>query len=257
MQQRVQQRLSQPRIQIHEKVGPIYPGRGLRQGDPLSPYLFILVTGGLTTLIKNSVARGDIHDVKICRGAPMVSHLLFADGCFLFYRSNLDETHHLMRILKTCEEASGQEINLSKSEVFFSRNLSLAAHGGSLKNYGSKTCAWNRVWKRINSWRGRAISRAGKEVMIKSVLQAISCYIMSIYLLPDATINEIERMVNSFWWGGRASNQGIKWLAWDRMTIPKALGGMDFRDLHAFNLAMIAKQAWNIMTKPHSLMAKL
>jgi hypothetical protein len=92
--------------------------------------------------------------------------------------------------------------------------------------------------------------------MIKSVLQAIPSYVMSIYLLPDTTIKEIERMMNSIWWGGGAHNQGIRWLAWDRMTYPKALGGMGFRDLHSFNLAMIAKQGWNFMTKPHTLVAK-
>jgi hypothetical protein len=115
----------------------------------------------------------------------------------------------------------------------------------------------DRIWKRINSWRGRALSRAGKEVMIKSVLQAIPTYIMSIYLIPDSTIKEIERLMNSFWWGGGANNKGIRWLAWDRMTLPKKQGGMGFRDLQAFNLAMIAKQGWNILTKPHTLVAKL
>ncbi|KAK2379858.1 Ribonuclease H superfamily protein [Trifolium repens] len=64
-------------------------------------------------------------------------------------------------------------------------------------------------------------------------------------------------MMNSFWWGGGNDNKGIKWLAWDRMTYPKALGGMGFRELHSFNLAMIAKQGWNIMTKPHTLVARL
>jgi hypothetical protein len=110
-----------------EKVVPICPGRGLRQGDPLSPYLFILVTEGLTALIKKSLASGDLHGVQICRGAPVVSHLLFADDCFLFCRSSIAETTQMMKILKTYEEASGQEINLTKSEVFFSRNLSIAA----------------------------------------------------------------------------------------------------------------------------------
>jgi hypothetical protein len=64
-------------------------------------------------------------------------------------------------------------------------------------------------------------------------------------------------MMNSFWWGGGGDNKGIKWLAWDRMTHSKSHGGLGFRDLHSFNLAMIAKQGWNIMTKPHSLVAKL
>ncbi|KAK2445488.1 hypothetical protein QL285_016411 [Trifolium repens] len=110
-----------------EKVGPIVPDRGLRQGDLLSPYLFILVIGGLSALTKYSMARCDIHAVKICRGAPLVSHLLFADDCFLFCRSNLYEIRKMMEILKIYEEASGQEINMLKSEVFFSRNISIAA----------------------------------------------------------------------------------------------------------------------------------
>jgi ribonuclease HI len=185
-----------------------------------------------------------------------------------------------MSILKTYEEASGQEINLAKSEVFFSRNISKEAqedlsrimgvrHVLGTGNYlglpsliGRKkkeTFSYikDRIWKRINSWRGRALSKAGKEVMIKSVLQAIPSYVMSIYLLPDSTVKEIERMINSFWWGGGTNNKGIKWLAWDRMTVPKACGGMGFRDFHSFNLAMVAKQGWNIMTKPHTLVAQI
>jgi hypothetical protein len=65
----------------------------------------------------------------------------------------------------------------------------------------------------------------------KSVLQAIPSYIMSIYLLPEGTIKDIERMMNSFWWGGGTNNNGIKWLAWDRMTTPKSQGGLGLRDL--------------------------
>ncbi|KAK2438202.1 hypothetical protein QL285_023013 [Trifolium repens] len=235
---------------------------------------------GLTALIKKSVASGDLHGIQICRGAPVVSHLLFADDCFLLCMSTVAECNHLMSLLKTYGDASGQEIKLSKSEVFFSRNLSLLAQEDLSRMMGVRLVLGtgnylglpsmigrkkkevfayikDRIWKRINSWRGRALSRAGKEVMIKSVLQAIPSYIMSIYLLPEGTIKDIERMMNSFWWGGGANNNGIKWLAWDRMTHAKSQGGMGFRDLRNFNLAMIAKQGWNIMTKPYSLVAKI
>ncbi|GAU44445.1 hypothetical protein TSUD_92990 [Trifolium subterraneum] len=74
-----------------------------------------------------AVGRGDLHGVRICRGAPEVSHLLFADDCFLLCRANVAEVNELMRILHTYEHASGQEVNLVKSEVFISRNMSQAA----------------------------------------------------------------------------------------------------------------------------------
>ncbi|GAU30590.1 hypothetical protein TSUD_392810 [Trifolium subterraneum] len=263
-----------------EKVGPIHPGRGLRQGDPLSPYLFILVAEDLTSLIKKAVESGDLHGVKICRGAPSVSHLLFADDCFLFCRSNLDETRKLMEILKTYEEASGQEINLSKSDVFFSRNISRAAQEDLSNMMGvrhvlgtgtylglpsmvgrsnKETFAFikDRIWKRINSWRSRHLSRAGKEIMIKSVLQAIPAYVMSIYLLPDSLINDIEKMINAFWWGGGDNNKGIRWLAWKKMAYPKEKGGLGFRDFHSFNMAMVAKQGLNFINNPNSLVARI
>ncbi|GAU14634.1 hypothetical protein TSUD_96980 [Trifolium subterraneum] len=263
-----------------EKVGPIRPGRGLRQGDPLSPYLFIIVAEGLTSLIKKAVASGDLHGIKICRGAPAVSHLLFADDCFLFCRSNLSEIRKLMEILKIYEEASGQEINLSKSEVFFSRNISSAAQEDLSNLMGVKhvmgtgtylglpsmvgrskkqTFAFikDRIWKRINSWRSRPLSRAGKEIMIKSVLQAIPAYVMNIYLLPDSLINDIERMINAFWWGGGDNNKGIRWLAWNKLTCTKEEGGLGFRDFQKFNMAMVAKQGWKFLNNPNSLVARI
>src|SRR4051812_14436520 len=115
----------------------------------------------------------------------------------------------------------------------------------------------DRIWKRINSWSGRSLSKAGKEVMIKSVLQSIRAYIMSVYLIPDGVVRDIEKMLNAFWWGGGHNNRGIRWLARDRMTMRKSEGGMGFRDFKAFNMAMVAKQGWNLMAKPNSLVARI
>jgi hypothetical protein len=107
-------------------IGPIIPGRGLRQGDPLSPYLFIICAEGLSALIRKAEGKGDVHGVKICRNAPIISHLLFADDCFIFFRASDSEAGTMKNILSTYEAASGQAINLQKSEIYCSKNVSPA-----------------------------------------------------------------------------------------------------------------------------------
>lgn len=107
-----------------DSVGLIFPGRGMRQGDLLFPYLFIICAEGLSALIKKAERTGDLHGVKICRGAPIISHLLFADDSFLFSRATDKEAMAMKNILSDFESAFGQAINLQKSEVFFNRNMS-------------------------------------------------------------------------------------------------------------------------------------
>jgi hypothetical protein len=116
----------------------------------------------------------------------------------------------------------------------------------------------DRVWQKINYWSSKCLSKAGREVMIKSVLQAIPSYVMSIFLLPSSLIDAIEKMLNAFWWGhGGSNNRGIHWLSWEKLTVHKKYGGMSFNNLTAFNLAMLGKQGWKFQTQPESLVTKL
>jgi len=185
----------------------IIPGRGLRQGDPLSPYLFIICAEGLSTLIRKDEAMGEINGVKICNNAPIISHLLFADDCFLFFRANVDQTSKMRAILSTYERASGQVVNLQKSEIFCSRNVLTTDHNniasilgvqvvlGTGKYLGlpymigrSKKSTFSfikdRIWKKINSWSSKSLSKADREVLIKFVPQSIPTYFISLFTLP-------------------------------------------------------------------------
>ncbi|XP_026419525.1 uncharacterized protein LOC113315464 [Papaver somniferum] len=97
------------------------PSRGLRQGDPFSPYLFLFYMESLSRLIY-AEELGLIHGKKICKIAPAINHLLFADDCMIFCKANLTEAQNIMDILHIFGSSSGKLINYTKSEVFFSKN---------------------------------------------------------------------------------------------------------------------------------------
>ena len=104
--------------------GNITPTRGLRQGDPLSPYLFLLCVEGFSALIHDAAKNNQLQGIGICRGAPKITHLFFVDDSFLFCQANGNECNKLKEILCMYELVSGQKINTEKSSIFFSPNTS-------------------------------------------------------------------------------------------------------------------------------------
>ena len=113
------------------------------------------------------------------------------------------------------------------------------------------------MWARINNWNNKKLSHAGgKEVLLKSVAQALLNYVMFVILLLMGVCHDIERMFNAFWWGNKMNGgNGITWMCWDRLSVPKAFGGMGFRRLHESNIALLCKQWWKLLTDPTSLVA--
>lgn len=109
-------------INSHPK-GNFLPSRGLCQGDPLSPYLFLLCSEGFSSLINNAEKCNLISGVSIAKYAPPISHLLFADDSILFFKANTNSCFIINNILKEYELASGQSINLNKSALFLSPNM--------------------------------------------------------------------------------------------------------------------------------------
>ena len=102
--------------------GYIKPSRGLRQGDPLSPHLFLICAEGLCALIRQAESDALIRGVSICRGGPHISHLFFADDSIIFCWATMSECAVLQQLLALYERASGQQINGAKVALFFSKN---------------------------------------------------------------------------------------------------------------------------------------
>ncbi|XP_048492579.1 uncharacterized protein LOC125493354 [Beta vulgaris subsp. vulgaris] len=99
-----------------------------------------------------------------------------------------------------------------------------------------------RMWKKLRGWKEKLLSRAGKEVLIKTVIQALPTYLMGVYKLPAAVIKEIHSAMARFWWGGKGDERKMHWLSWEKMCKPKCMGGMGFKDLAVFNDALLGDE---------------
>lgn len=175
-------------------------------GDSLSPYLFILCAKDISSLIKNLKRKRDFHSVKVCRGSPILVHFLFVDDCFLLCRANDEETKILMDILNTYGKAFGQIINFQKLEVFFfSRSTHLSTRHGISSTLGvSETIGKgkylglpsiigckkevfafikDRLQRCINNWSTKNLSKVGKKILFKYVVQYIPTCCMSVQTL--------------------------------------------------------------------------
>ncbi|CAH9112535.1 unnamed protein product [Cuscuta europaea] len=114
----------------------------------------------------------------------------------------------------------------------------------------------NRVLKRIQNWNNRFLSKAGREVLLKTVIQVMPTSAMNVFLLPVELCREMEVIMNGYWWNGNGG-KGIRWRSWDYLCRPKKLGGLGFRKIRDFNKAMLAKQGWKLLTEPDFLAGRV
>jgi hypothetical protein len=114
-----------------------------------------------------------------------------------------------------------------------------------------------RVRNKLHGWKEKFLSQSGKEVLIKAVVQAIPTYSMNIFQLPKTLCQELNSIMCQFYWGQKDNGSRTIWMSWMKMGRSKAKGGLGFRDLECFNLAMLAKQGWRLLQFPESLAARI
>ncbi|XP_021723977.1 uncharacterized protein LOC110691367 [Chenopodium quinoa] len=256
------------------------PSRGIRKGDPISPYLFILCAEIFSHLLRQAEERGSLRGVRIAPLAPSINHLLFADDCIIFSRASLIDVSAIQDVLSLYEGSSGQKGNFDKTTVSFSkgvaqgrcvdlasklgvklvdmhdRYLGLPTVVGRSKKVITKGVK-EKLWKKLQGWKGMVLSKAGREVMIKAVAQYLPTYEMSVFKFPSSFCDEIRSLVAQFWWGQKQGERKIHWLAWRKLCRPKSEGGLGFRDFKMFNWSLLGKQAWRLIMKPNSLLEQV
>ncbi|CAL1376389.1 unnamed protein product [Linum trigynum] len=260
--------------------GYFSPSWGLRQGDPLSPLLFVICTEGFAALLRKAISEEKLEGIKVAHRAPRISHLFFADDSYLFLRGSLQECENLLEVLNEYEELSGQKVNLAKSAVCFSKNIRLpdqeflaqilgvGAVGVHDKYLGLPTLfsrskidtfryLEEKLLERLQGWKQRTLSWAAKETLIKSIALALPLHVMSCFKLPLSLCRLLDKHVARFWWGAVEGQPRIRWISWRNMCKSKHDGGMGFRRFEQFNQALLAKIGWQILTDPHSLLAQV
>ncbi|KAK0598705.1 hypothetical protein LWI29_037213 [Acer saccharum] len=270
--------ISSPRMSVlvnGSSTSQFSVNKGLRQGDPLSPFLFNVVAEGLNCMLHKATTLDLIRGEDFGGSRIHVSHLHFADDTIIFVKPKVEYLRNVKRILRCFDLVSGLKINFSKpcvvrigkkaiqepiwAETLFCKSavllivylgLPLGSRPWS-KSFSNPVI--DRVHSRLAPWYRKFLSKSGRVVLIKSVLSSIPMYYMSIFKMPVSVANKIERIQRSFLWGDEAVKRKVHAVNWDTVCKSKLHGGLGIGRMAVKNKALIAKWVWRFSKEDSSL----
>lgn len=243
--------------------------RGIRQGDPLSPFLFVICLEYLSRSMKAATNNTEFNYHPKC-GPLKITHLAFADDLMLFARGDTTSVRIMMQCLEQFGDCSGLRMNANKSNIFTAGiqgqdldeiqelvnmprgsmpfrylGIPLAAEKLKVNHYAPFL---DKIAAYIHAWTSTSLSYAGRAELVRSVVQGVECFWLSIFPIPAAVTSRIIRLCRNFLW-----NSKKPLVAWSEVCLPKSEGGLGFRDIKCWNNALLAKSLWNIHAKKDTL----
>ena len=250
-------------LHINGRVHGSFPGkRGLRQGDPLSPLLFVLAMEYFSRLMKQASSLPQIGYHPHCRTLAL-THLMFADDLILFGKANLPTIQIIKEALQRFSLSVSLEANLHKSQIFLGgcspslRNQCLRTSGfqegtlpmfylgipitsGRLSKLECSTLV-EKIAARIHTWATRNLSFAGLAMLINSIIFGMFNYWASIFLLPQNVLDKLTTLCRNYLWGGSEEYTRVPPISWATTCQAKKNGGAGIKDFVNWNKATIAK----------------
>ncbi|XP_059292008.1 uncharacterized protein LOC132045445 [Lycium ferocissimum] len=240
---------------------------GLKEGDPISPSLFVLVVEVLSRSLNNLLLNPNFIPFTMNRNGPQITHLAYADDIVIFSSGNTKSVKLVMKQIVKYERVSGQLVNPDKS-CFLTCPKTCAYRINRLRKctgfmdkefpftylgcpiyIGKKKISYfdsmvTKVFKRLNGWQGNMLSCGGRQILIKSVIQALPTYILSAINPPKRTLELIEKHMCNFFWGTDNGKNKYHWCDWDKLCFPKDESGIVIRNMMDISNTLAVKRWW-------------
>ena len=246
------------------------PAKGLRQGDPLAPYLFIMVGELLSRLLTRARELSIIDGIQLSNETEPISHLQYADDTILLVKNNEKSVRGVQYVLQLFQIISGLKVNFSKSVVYHPSNkidkitswaelLKCATGTIPFKYLGAwvgKRPSVQSFWdpmllsikSKLSSWKQSSLNFSGRVTLLQSCLDSIPSYWLGLHKVPSSVCNAIERFRRKFLWGEFTNpaeeKRTLHLINWTSICQPKNSGGLGIQKIKEKNIAFLGKWWW-------------